>query len=310
MILILAMFSSRAPAAAAVAALSLALAGCAGGGPSHSGGRPVVVVTTTVLGSVVRDVVGDAAQVDVVMPNGADPHEYQPSARQIAELDHADLVVDNGLGLEEGLTDALDQARSDGVPFYTASDHVELRRFSPDQADEIAEHGPYDPHIWTDPIAMARVTAGLAPALRRDLGIDVAARARDEERRLRALDRRVRAELAPIPPDRRVLVTGHESMGYFAARYGFRLVGALVPSLSSQAEGSASHLAGLAATVEREKVPAIFAETGEPSSLTSAIEDDTGARVVGIDTERLPSGEDYGAFLLAIAAGIREGLGT
>jgi ABC-type Zn uptake system ZnuABC Zn-binding protein ZnuA len=83
-----------------------------------------------------------------------------------------------------------------------------------------------------------------------------------------------------------------------------------VPSLRSQAEASASHLSALAATVQRERVPAIFAEAGEPSSLTSAIEDDTGARVVEIDTERLPSGEDYGAFLLAIAAGVREGLGT
>lgn len=310
MIVILTMLLARGTAATALAALSLAVAGCAGGGPSHSSGRPVVVVTTTVLGSVVRAVVGDAAQVDVVMPNGADPHDYQPSARQIAAIDHADLVVDNGLGLEEGLTDALDQARSDGVPFYTATDHVALRRFAPDQADQIAEHGPYDPHVWTDPIAMARVAGGLAPALRADLGIDVAARARAEQRRLRALDRRVRAELAPIPAGRRVLVTGHESMGYFAARYGFRMVGALVPSLSSQAEASASHLSTLAATVRRERVPAIFTEAGEPSSLTSAIEDDTGARVVEIDTERLPAGEDYGAFLLQIAAGVRQGLGA
>jgi zinc/manganese transport system substrate-binding protein len=307
MILILTMLPSRAPVAAALAALTLLVAGCAGGGPSDSG-RPVVVVTTTVLGSVVRDVVGDAAQVDVVMPNGADPHEYQPSARQIAAIDHADLVVDNGLGLEAGLTDALDQARSDGVPFYTATDHVTLRRFSPDEADEIAEHGPYDPHVWTDPIAMAEVVAGLGPALRAHLGIDVAARARAEERSLRALDRGLRADLADIPPARRVLVTGHESMGYFAARYGFRLVGALLPSLSSQAEASASHLSGLAATVERERVPAIFAEAGEPSSLTSAIEDDTGVRVVTIDTERLPEGEGYAGFMRDIAAGIREGL--
>ena len=105
-----------------------ALAASAGGALGQSPDRPHVVATTPVLGAIVGEMVGDAARVTVVMPNGADPHEFQPSAREVAELSGADLVVANGLGLEEGLEDALRQARDDGTPVVEATDLVRLRK--------------------------------------------------------------------------------------------------------------------------------------------------------------------------------------
>jgi ABC-type Mn2+/Zn2+ transport system permease subunit/ABC-type Zn uptake system ZnuABC Zn-binding protein ZnuA len=270
--------------------------------------RPHVVVTTPVLGSIVRDLVGDQARVSVVMPNGADPHEFQPSAADVAALSGADLVVANGLGLEEGLEGALRQAAEGGTPVVEATDLVALRRFDPSARDAIAEHGPEDPHIWTDPLTMRALVAGLVPVLRDEAGIDAAARAAALEDRLTRLDAEIRATLADVPPGRRTLVTGHESMGYFAARYGFRVVGALVPSLSSQAEASAGNLAGLRRQVQAAGVPAIFSETGTPSGLADAIAGETGARVVEIGTHALPPDGSYLTMMRDIAAAVDEGL--
>jgi zinc/manganese transport system substrate-binding protein len=288
--------------AALLASLALLLAACGGGG--DAGGRPRVVVTTTILGSVVKDLVGDAADVHVLMPNGADPHEYQPSAKDAERLANADLVVENGLKLEEGLQDALGQARDDGTRVFTATDHVRLLAFGADQAGEIAEHGPNDPHIWTDPLAMRDVVRALVPELRSALGIDVAARGRALESRLEALNGGIATEVATLPADRRKLVTGHESLGYFAHRYGFRLVGAVLPSLSSQAEVSSGQLAALKDQVKAEGVPVIFNEIGTPPDVAQAVADETGARVVDLATHNLPGDGSYFTFMKDLAGGL------
>jgi zinc/manganese transport system substrate-binding protein len=320
------------PLAVAAAALTIAATAVACSDDDAAGdGRPTVVVTTTVLGSLVEDLVGDAAEVEVLMPNGVDPHDFQASARDAATLADADLVVENGLDLEEGLEDALDRARDADVPVFTVTDHVELREFGEeaghsdaehadegdDHADEAHaeggegdEHGPEDPHVWMDPLAMGDAVAALAPALAEGTGIDVAARADDLQERLRAVDAEVRETLADVPAERRRLVTGHESMGYFADRYDFELVGALIPSLSSQAQVSASNLAALRAQVEAEGVPAIFAEAGTPDGVAEAIADQTGARVVEIGTHALPDDGSYFTFIRDAAAAVDEGLGA
>lgn len=286
--------------------VAAALAGC--GSDDSSSSTPTIVVTTPMLGSLVSELVGDRATVDVLMPNGVDPHEYQPSAKDVEALGRADLVVENGLKLEEGLEDALAQARDDGARIFTATDHVTLRPFGADDAQEIAEHGPDDPHIWTSPIAMREMVTALAPALASELDIDVTARATDLEGRLTALDAQITETLAPIPADRRKLVTGHESLGYFAQRYNFALIGALIPSLSSQAQVSAANLATLRQQVEAEGVPAIFNETGTPEGVATAIADQTGVPVVEIATHNLPDDGSYFTFMRDMAAAVSRGL--
>jgi zinc/manganese transport system substrate-binding protein len=284
----------------------VALAGC--GSDDASSARPTIVVTTPMLGSLVSDLVGEEATVDVLMPNGADPHEYQPSAKDVEALGRADLVVENGLKLEEGLEDALAQARDDGARIFTATDHVTLRPFGVDDEEEIAEHGPDDPHVWTSPIAMREMVEGLAPVLASDLDIDVAARAPDLEERLTALDGQITTTLAPIPADRRKLVTGHESLGYFAQRYNLALVGALIPSLSSQAQVSAANLAQLREQVTAAGVPAIFNEAGTPPGVAKAIADQTGVPVIEIATHTLPDDGSYFTFMRDMADAVSRGL--
>lgn len=294
--------------ATALAVASLAAAGC--GDDTGTSGTSIVV-TTPVLGAVVQDLVGDAAEVTVLMPNGSDPHDFQPSARDVGALEGAGLVVENGLDLEEGLAAALGEARDGGTRIFTATDHVDLRAVGEDEevhADEEHDHGTEDPHFWTDPLAVRDVVTALAPVLRDDLGLDLGDRPAAGERALTDADAAIRAQLSDIPAAGRRLVTGHESMGYFARRYDFELVGALIPSLSSQAQVSASNLAALRAQVEREGVPAIFTEIGTPNGVAEAIADETGARVVEIATHSLPDDGSYVTFIRDAATAVHDGL--
>jgi zinc/manganese transport system substrate-binding protein len=298
------------------AVLPPGLAGCGGGGTG--GGTPRVVVTHAVLGAVVKDLVGDRAAVTVLIPNGTDPHAWRPSAKDVEQLRSADLVVANGLGLEEGLTEALERAREDGVPVLEATDYVRIRRVGEAEAAEPAEGeghgedvrpGAPDPHFWTDPASMRKVAAAIATALGERLDVDVRARWADLDRRLRQLDAETEQTLAAIPPQRRKLVTGHESLGYFARRYRFELVGAIVPSLSSQARVSAEELASLVRVIRREGVDVVFTEVGTPRRVAEAVAEETGARLVELPAHRLPEHGSYETFIREMARIVAGALG-
>jgi zinc/manganese transport system substrate-binding protein len=284
------------------------------GTPPAAGGseEKTIVVTYAVLGSIVSDLVGDKATVIISIPNGQDPHEWEPSAKDIETINQADLVVQNGLGLEEGMEKTLEQAQAAGVKFFTASDHITVRQVragegipsgDPDQAV-----GAEDPHLWMDPTALKAVELALAAQLKSDLGIDVSARAQDLAGRLDDLDREIAASVATLPEANRRLVTGHESMGYFAQRYGFKLVGAIIPSLTSQAEVSAADLAALKQLIQENQVKAIFTELGTSPAVAQAIGQETGVQVVELTTHALPADGSYFTFIRNVAQTIADGL--
>jgi zinc/manganese transport system substrate-binding protein len=160
------------------------------------------------------------------------------------------------------------------------------------------------------PVAMAGVVEALAPVVRDELGLDLAGRGRALMARLNGLDAEIAAQVARIPPARRKLVTGHESMGYFADRYGFELVGAIIPSLSSQAQASAEALAELRDAVRAAGVPVIFNEIGTPDGVADAIAEETGARVVEIGTHTLPDDGSYATFMRETAVAVAGGLAS
>jgi zinc/manganese transport system substrate-binding protein len=301
--------SRRLPAAFAVALAAAALAACAETADvsaTGAAGRSSIVVSYSVLGSLVRELVGDAANVTVLMPNGIDPHDWQPSAEDVETVSNADLVVVNGLHLEEGLDDVLEEAERGGIPVFTATEHVDLRTIGGDEVSD--EHGGLDPHIWTDPTAMKEVVSALTKRVETDLGIDVAARASDLVGRLDALDAEIEEILSSIPESHRKLVTAHESMGYFADRYGFELVGALVPGGSSQAESSAADLAELKQQIAAEGVEAIFTEAGESGGAADAIADEIGVAVVELPSHSLPEDGSYFTFVRGIATSVADAL--
>jgi zinc/manganese transport system substrate-binding protein len=271
---------------------------------TSSGGRPSVVVTYGMLGAVVKEVVGDAADVRVLMPNGSDPHEWSPSAKDVQAMLSADVVVDNGLELEGKVQDPLGQAKAKGVTVFTVADHVTVRKVKagegadPDDPDQTP--GADDPHLWTDPLTMKQWISPFA-AVMKDRGVDVSANTAKVEAELTDLDAQVRTVLAAVPADRRKLVTGHESLGYFAARYDLHLIGAVVPAITSQAEASAGELAALTKKIKAAGVSAIFTELGTPKATVDAVARDSGAKVVQLATHNLPLDGSYRTYMLDLA---------
>jgi zinc/manganese transport system substrate-binding protein len=275
-------------------------------------GKKSIVVTYSVLGAVVKELVGDKANVTVSIPNGLDPHEWEPSAKDIEAINKADLVIQNGLGLEGGMEKTLALAKTNGVKFFTASDHITIRYVGPGEgiptggADQTV--GAPDPHLWMDPIAMKGIVTALSDELKKDFDIDVTSQTQALNARLDTLDGDIRQMVGTVPAENRKLVTGHESMGYFAERYGFKLVGVIIPSLTTQAEVSAADLAALKQIITASKVKAIFTELGTPPAVADAIASETGTKVVQLSTHVVPGDGSYFTFMRNVGATITAAL--
>jgi len=247
----------------------------------------------------------------VLMSAGADPHSWQPSARDSEALFEADLVVANGLGLEEGLLAVLGQAEADGVPVFHATDHVDVRPDAGAAEHEATatdhDHTAGDPHFWLDPLAMREVVVALAPALA-EVGVDATDRAEELAGDLAALDAELDTVLAGVPDERRQLVTGHGALGYFADRYAFRIVGTVIPGLSSSDEPSARDIAELVESVREAGTTVVFSDVGTPPSVAEAVAAETGARLIVLQVAQLPESGSYADFLREIAAVIAAAL--
>jgi zinc/manganese transport system substrate-binding protein len=281
----------------------------------------VVVATTTILGDVVSQVVGQEAAVEVIMPIGADAHDFQASSAQVSMMSTADLLVAIGLGLEEGMHDALVSAETDGahvlevaplldpLPFGVHEHEVHAEEGAVDEEcgegdaeaaddheDEPAEgeengheSGSCDPHVWMDPLRMAEAARLIAAELE-DIapGGGWAAKAEGYAEELSAAHEKITDILSVIPEESRVLVTNHESLGYFAELYDFEVAGVVIPGGSTLADPSSGELAALVEVIVEEGVPAIFTDLSSSSALAEAVADEVGdVEVVGLYSESL-----------------------
>jgi ABC-type Zn uptake system ZnuABC Zn-binding protein ZnuA len=260
-------------AALLLIASTLALAaGCGDGNGSGGGGEVGVVATTAIAGDVVRNVGGERADVDVLVPADADPHDYEPRPSDAVALAEAGLVVRSGGELDEWLGDLIDSAGGDAT---------ELTLLDSVKALEGAS-GEADPHWWQDPrntiLAAEAVRDELAeadPEGRRAYTRNAAAYVRE----LRALDMEIERCMRRVPPEKRKLVTTHDALGYFAERYEVEVIGAVIPSLSTQAQPSARDVEALVEQIEDEGVEAIFPEAAVSQRLEQAIASESGAEV-------------------------------
>ena len=246
-----------------MAAATITLAGCAGAN-ARDDGRTRVVATTTVLADLARNVAGPDAQVVGLLRPNTDPHDYEPRPDDVRATAGADVVLESGKELDAWMGDVIDQSGS-------RARIVDLGAGVPGR----------DPHWWHDPRlaqtavrAIGRALAAADPAHR----AAYARRATAYERRLGRLDAALAACFARVPAARRKLVTDHDAFASFARRYGIRVVGAVIPSQSTQAQSSARDLADLRRTIEREHVAAVFPESSLSARVARALARDTGAR--------------------------------
>ena len=249
------------PSLVAAALAAAALGAC---GDGASGGAPTVVATTTQGADLARQVAGGRAHVSSLLKPNSDPHGYEPRAGDVKALARADLVVRSGGEIDDWLEEAERGAGSD-APVVT-----------------LGEHTREEPHWWQDPRAALRAVAD--PARRADAGRRggegaVRRERRALPRRLRRLDRAVARCIATIPAARRKLVTTHDALGAYARRYGLEVIATVIPSRSTRGQASAGETAELVRTIERERVPAVFAESSVRSDVEAAIAREAGARV-------------------------------
>ncbi|MGA0709272.1 MAG: metal ABC transporter substrate-binding protein [Ilumatobacteraceae bacterium] len=270
--------------------------------------RPEIVVTYSVLGTLVSELVGDIARVTVIIPDGQDPHDFEPSAKDIEAINDAQLLVSNGLEFEEGLVEPLNSAANRGVEHFVVTDHLTSRTGGDhSHAEDDGSHSSaIDPHVWLSPYAMSEMIDDLALAVGDTLGIDVTAQSTALMEKLAALDSLVTDRIESL--DACVLVTGHDELGYFADRYGCTVVGAVIPSFSTTAEASAGELADLKELVRKYTVPAIFTGIGTSSDVVEVLSTELGIPAIELATHYLSGVTTYEAFITRLVDQIVGGL--
>jgi len=240
-----------------------------------------VVASTQILGDVVSVIGGDFIELTILIPPDSDPHAFEPAPQDAAKLTEADLIFVNGLNLEEALNPLLETA---GLNIVLSSDGITALEF----VGEEFEGG--DPHVWMNPLNVKVWVENIAEALAASdpaHAEEFRANAQVYRAELDALDAWAAQQVSLIPPEARILVTDHESLGYFADHYGFEIVGALIPSLSTISEPSAGELAQLEDAISQYGVKAIFIGSSVNPSLADRVAADTGVQVITIYTESL-----------------------
>jgi ABC-type Zn uptake system ZnuABC Zn-binding protein ZnuA len=256
-----------------VLAITVLLAAACGddSGTAEGGdGTLSVVATTSVVGDFATVIGGDRVEVTTILQPNVDAHDFEPAPSDIEAIRAADVVLRNGADLEAWFDDTIDASGTDATLVDTSAG-VELRY----EGDEP------DPHIWHDPTnalvmvenierAFAAADPGGATGYTTNLE-----RYRDE---LRSLDAEIEATTATVPNKK--LVTNHDAFGYYADRYGFTIVGSVIPSFDTSAELSAADLDDLVAAIVAEGVTAVFSETSLPGDAARTIAEEAGVTVV------------------------------
>ncbi len=273
---VFALVAARRVLPAAAVAGAVLLAGCGADTGPAGPGQIKVVATTTQLGDFARQVGGDRVKVVQLLKPNTDPHDYEPRPGDVQATANAKLVLESGDRLDHWMGDVVEQGGGDPtVVDVGARVPVELPGES--EGPEASRH---DPHWWHDPRNAQAAVVVIRDALTKANPGARAVYARNATAylaRLRALDRGIAACLGGVPAGERKLVTDHDAFGYFAHRYGITVVGAVIPSQTTQAQPSVRDVADLTRLIRREHVRAVFPESSINPKLADAIARQTGA---------------------------------
>ena len=258
---------------------------------------PVIAVTYSLLGDLVSQLVGDNATVNIVIPDGQDPHDFQPSAKDIEALNSAAIIVSNGLDFEEGLNKVLKKIADSGGNIFMVGEHITVRK---------NEEGT-DPHLWLSPATMLEMLPALTTAISEATGSDISDSANLLTAKLQDLDKEVAALITSLGECK--LVSGHDEMGYFADHYGCEVIGAIIPSFTTTSEATAGELAKLKIQIEQNKVSAIFTGLGASPDTATRLARELGVKAVTLSTHYLDGVANYQEFILKMVKQIEEALG-
>lgn len=239
-----------------------------GGGTVSTDARIPVVTTVGMITDVVTRVGGDRVRVTGLMGPGVDPHLFRASAGDVRTLAGARLVFYGGLHLEAAMGEVLEEMgrRTRTVAVTSGIPEERLLAASADYP------GQYDPHVWFD-VSLWREIVGVVERALSEVDPDgangYAARALELREELDELHAWVGAELARIPPERRVLVTAHDAFHYFGRAYGLEVRG--LQGISTVTEPGAAEVQALAEFLVARGIPALFVETSVPRRTLEAV---------------------------------------
>jgi ABC-type Zn uptake system ZnuABC Zn-binding protein ZnuA len=251
-----------------------------------SGSVPKALAVETFLADIARSVAGDRLVVESLLPVGVDPHGFEPTPKDAKKVDACDILIVNGAGFEEFLNKLLANVGGKRSVIVAAAG-LAPRAARPDEEGghegQAGGRRETDPHFWLDPNYVIKYVQNIRDGLvSADPGgaPDYARNAESYIVKLKALDAWIRGLVVQVPEKDRLLVTNHESLGYFADRYGFKIVGTIVPSVSTGASPSAKQLAAIIDVIKKTGARAIFLETGTDPKLARQIARETGIKVV------------------------------
>jgi ABC-type Zn uptake system ZnuABC Zn-binding protein ZnuA len=255
------------------------------------------LASTTFLADITRNVAGDRVPVESLLPFGTDPHSYQPVPNDVVKINESRVLIVNGLEYERFLDALLENAGGERL-IVTASDGLAPRTMEDEQdAGQLVD----DPHMWLDPNRVLTYVENIRDGLTHfdpDGASVYRSNADAYIAELTALDAWIVEQVSQIPAERRLLVTNHEALGYFADRYGFTIIGAVVPGVSSDASPSAAQMAELIDLITSSGAPAIFLDEVENPVLAQQIADETGVKVVeDLHLESLTEGAPAGTYI-------------
>jgi ABC-type Zn uptake system ZnuABC Zn-binding protein ZnuA len=262
-----------------VLVLSVGLAACNSNptNPENQNNFKVVAVESY-LADITRNIGGERVSVSSLIEAGMDPHTFEPTPRDIVAISESRLLIINGAGLESWLNKMVD-LKNITIPVIEASSGITPRTPS---GSELVDEAT-DPHFWLDPINVKTYVRNIRDAL---IEMDPTGRksyeknAEDYLLQLDDLNTWIAGQVTEIPPENRLLVTNHESFGYFADQYGFEIVGTIIPSVSTGAMPTAQQLTDLIQKIKSTHARAIFLEAGTNPELAQTIATETGVTIV------------------------------
>lgn len=262
---------------------ALALVACSSDGGSDDSPPDILRVVSTVspITSLVENVGGPRIRLDGIVPEGVNSHTFEPPPSVARIVSQADLIVLNGLFLEEPFREMAEANKKSDAVILTLGDNTITRAEWVFDASFPESGGHPNPHLWTDPILAleyADLIRGELSALDPDNAAYYAANYEKLEARIVELDRRIADVIATIPPENRKLLTYHDSFPFFAERYGMEIIGAVQPS--DFTEPSAREVANLIDQIRAAKVPAVFGSEVFPSPVMEQIARESGAQFI------------------------------
>jgi ABC-type Zn uptake system ZnuABC Zn-binding protein ZnuA len=253
------------------------MTGCVGApAPGVSGGKLIVVTTTTVFADLVSNVGGDLTSVTSVVPRNSDVHTFEPRPADVRTIASAKLLVMNGLGLDDWLRKTITNAASEATPLLELGvDLPGVTMLPGESADTQNPHLFMDvkyAELYVDRIAAALKSADPAHATAYDT------QAAAYKQRLETLDGWVREQIQTIAPADRKIVTFHDALPYYAREYGITIVGVAVEAPGQ--DPSAGYTAQLISAIKNAGVKAVFSESQFPTRLVDQLAAEAGCKVV------------------------------